>query len=194
MLLRASLSEWGPAMRKCLILLLTPLCFLWPFNVNSQALSEQTLITVIEAEPLKTVGTATFSVLFWDVYKSRLLTTSGIYPTSNNNGKVLFEIHYLKDIARKELIKRTIDQWQHIGLPSSDYQAYISQLQRIWPNIKAGDKLSLLIESSRSRFYFNDRHIGDIQQATFGQVFIDIWLSPKTSQPKLRRQLLGEKK
>ena len=41
-------------------------------------------------------------------------------------------------------------------------------------------------------FYFNKVHIGRIDDHTFGQIFLDIWLAEKTSQPKLRSQLLGQ--
>ena len=38
----------------------------------------------------------------------------------------------------------------------------------------------------------NGQYIGSIKAAEFGRFFIDIWLAEKTSQPKLRAQLLGK--
>ena len=62
----------------------------------------------------------------------------------------------------------------------------------MWPNIVNGDSLALLIQNDKSTFYFNDRHLGVIEDANFGQLFIDIWLSQNTSQPTLRIELLGD--
>jgi len=139
----------------------------------------------------KRVGTANFSVLFWDIYQSTLLTTSGKYPLSNKQEQLLFEINYLKDISSDELVKRTEQQWRHIGIPVGSYQAFIPKIKQLWPDIKKGDTLSLVIKNQQSAFYFNQKYIGSITEPTFGQHFIDIWLASNTSQPKLREQLLG---
>lgn len=138
------------------------------------------------------VGQATLSFLFWDLYKSRLLTTSGKYPINENNDKLIYEINYLRDISKDDLVDRTVEQWQHLELPSQSYQKFIPQLQQIWPDIIEGDTLSLFIDNKTSFFYFNKVHIGRIDDPTFGQIFLDIWLAEKTSQPKLRSQLLGQ--
>jgi len=46
--------------------------------------------------------------------------------------------------------------------------------------------------NNQSVFYFNDVKVGSIEEKEFGELFLSIWLSPKTSQKKLRNQLLGE--
>ncbi len=137
------------------------------------------------------VGSATLTFLFWDIYRSTLYTTSGRYPSVDNKDSLVFKIEYLRDVEKSELIEQTIAQWQHIGLAQQQFNGYISQLENIWPNIKKGDTLALLINDSANNFYLNNRAIGGIDDSTFGQLFIDIWLSKKTSQPKLRLQLIG---
>lgn len=154
---------------------------MWPYNLSSQLITQDFV----------TVGEATFSVLFWDIYKSKLLTTSGNYPVEVTQDNLLFDINYLTDIASKDLINNTIEQWQHLGIAAEVYQAYLPQLKTLWPDIKEGDSLSLLIHQGRSIFYFNKQYIGVINEPEFGQVFLAIWLSKNTSQPKLRNKLLG---
>lgn len=161
---------------------------------HSWSASLPTKSSVSEETKLLEVGRAKFSVMFWDIYDSRLYTTTGKYPVEQDNENVAFEITYLKDIDREDLITRTVEQWEHIGLNQDEFAHYVPLLESIWPNIKAGDSLRLLIEGSRSHFYFNQEHIGSIESTDFGQKFIDIWLSSNTSQPKLRAQLLGHKK
>ncbi len=141
---------------------------------------------------LKLVGQAQFSVLFWDIYASRLYTPSGQFD--GVKPEVLFEITYQKDITKKDLIERTVEQWLHLGVKESDYQRFVSQLGTLWPDITKGDKLALQVGKNNSVFYMNDKYIGQIEDKWFAGLFLDIWLSPQTSQPKLRLQLLGEKK
>jgi len=163
------------------------------FNSNNTHKSDANNIDhpALNKSNFKIVGKAKFSVLFWDIYESALLTTSGNYPITNQQHQLLFEINYLKDISSNELIKRTEQQWQHIGIPANNYQAYIPELKRLWPDISKGDTLSLIINNQHSVFYFNQQYLGIINDPVFGQRFIDIWLAKNTSQPKLRLQLLG---
>ena len=152
-------------------------------NLNKQGLSQ--------------VGSAKFTVLFWDIYQSALYSPTGqfneeIHIKSNKlKQPLLFEIQYLRDISVDDLLARTIEQWQHLGMEDKDYAPYLPQLKKIWPDIKKGDRLALLLQQDSSIFYFNDRFAGDINNPLFGQQFLAIWLAENTSQPKLRRQLIG---
>ncbi len=175
--------------------------------------SRKTLSNALVSSPLTLVGSAKFSVLFWDIYQSSLYTSSGSFfgieylnkgdtankvnQTQPNDNKteqlpLLFEIEYLRDITQQDLISRTLEQWQHLNIDETDYNRFLPTLKSIWPDIKAGDSLALLVNDDSSHFYFNDDYIGTITQANFGPLFLAIWLSPDTSQPKLRKKLLGE--
>ncbi len=138
------------------------------------------------------VGTGTFSVLFWDLYQGKLLSTSGGYPVNFEKEQLIYQIDYFVNISQDELIKRTIEQWQHLAIKQDKYEKYLSQLEQIWPNVNENDQLLLMVQQGRSAFYFNQQYIGEIDSHEFGQMFIDIWLSEKTSQPKFRQALLGK--
>jgi hypothetical protein len=47
------------------------------------------------------------------------------------------------------------------------------------------------VNNNKSFFYYNNELIGEIGQQEFSQLFLDIWLSENTSEPDLRRELLG---
>ena len=156
-------------------------------DVKDKFLTEQ------QRSALILIGQAKFSVLFWDIYNSKFYSSTGHYEVADAKQTLLFEITYLKDISQQELIERTVEQWQHLGLPAKKYQGYIQPLQEIWPDISKGDSLALLVSNQGNQFYFNNHYIGHVDDKEFSQHFLDIWLSRKTSQPKLRRSLLGEK-
>ncbi|GHE81426.1 chalcone isomerase family protein [Thalassotalea profundi] len=167
-----------------------------PFEVLSKSRTvpfdtQHDLKQVIKNGEFVYLGKATFSILFWDLYKSKLSTTTGKYPIDNKKEQLIYEIHYLANISSDDLIKRTVEQWQHLNVPKIQYQEYLADLKRIWPDIEKGDKLALLLLEAKSVFYFNDAYIGVIDSPKFGQLFLDIWLSEETSQPLLRRDLLG---
>jgi hypothetical protein len=184
-------------LRKILLLItVSPLFFstvllAYP-NDNEQVLRNSTH-SHIEQQDLQEVGHTTFSIFFWDLYKSSLQTTSGTYPIDAEKEQLLYEINYLADISSKDLIERTIEQWQHLEVPTEHYQQFVHKLTRIWPDITKGDKLSLRLHNNISFFYFNEKYIGRINDPMFGQLFLDIWLAENTSQPTLRNELLGKK-
>jgi hypothetical protein len=140
----------------------------------------------------KEVGSAKFSVLFWDIYNSTLYTKSGSYLHNSSPNSLFFEIEYLRDITTNDLVDRTIEQWKYLEIAESQYSKFVPTLKAIWPDISSGDKLAMLLENNQSVFYFNDVRVGNIEAKEFSKLFLDIWLSPKTSETKLRNQLLGE--
>ncbi|MCP4323931.1 MAG: hypothetical protein GY787_19150 [Alteromonadales bacterium] len=162
-----------------------------PVTTATNTSSEKQLSSVLSSQEFIITGEAMFSILFWDLYKSQLKTTSGTYPISLEEEQLIFHINYFADISNEALIKRTVEQWKHQGISKGAYHHYIEQLKQIWPNISKGDSLAILMEKEKSTFYFNDQYIGEINDGVFGQLFVDIWLDESTSQPSLRAQLLG---
>lgn len=157
--------------------------------VSIKAVAIEIIPKSLDKSAVQLVGKAQFSVLFWDIYQSRLYTATGEYQ--GVNAPLIFEINYQRDIRKDELIERTIEQWQQLGLLASEYDAYISPLNTLWPDIKQGDTLALRLSNSNSLFYFNDQYLGKIDDPKFAKTFLNIWLSENTSQPRLRKELLG---
>ncbi|RYV02344.1 hypothetical protein SOPP22_09810 [Shewanella sp. OPT22] len=140
-------------------------------------------------ESLNLVGTAKLKVWFWNVYTSDLYTPTGKY--SGKEQCLLFEINYLMDISKEELINSTVENWQHLGLTPNDYQGFVFKLEKIWPNVSKGDQLAFQVLPTESVFYLNGKPIGKIEDKHFASIFLSIWLSKKTTQPRLRKKLLG---
>jgi hypothetical protein len=62
----------------------------------------------------------------------------------------------------------------------------------IFPNIKEGENITGVVdENKHTHFYHEGILIGSIDDKTFAQSFFGIWLDEKTSEPKMRKQLLG---
>jgi hypothetical protein len=134
------------------------------------------------------VGEGTMKVLFFDLYHAKLYASKAQLTNYD-----LFEIEYLKDIPAKKLIDATEDQWQHIGLTNSEIPNWLRDINRIWPDINKGETLILKRNANgQAEFFHQGKYIGTVSDAAFTDAFLAIWLSEKTSEPKLRKQLLGQ--
>jgi hypothetical protein len=147
-----------------------------------------------QAEPLadmQKVGQAKLKILFWNVYQSTLYSQDGRYVESQL--PVALRIHYLRDIDASELVEKTEDEWRKLGLSGEQIQPWLTRLGLIWPDIKKGDELLLVVNKDHSSvFFFNEMHLEKITDLQFGSNFLRIWLDKNSSYPKLRKQLIGE--
>ncbi|WP_404344218.1 chalcone isomerase family protein [Pseudoalteromonas mariniglutinosa] len=128
--------------------------------------------------------------LFWDVYNATLATPSGSYVTGEHPVKLT--LTYLRDFAAKDIVKATNEQWQHLGKQAL-VNKYDAQLLAMWPDIKKGEALSFVTNTAaRGTFYHNGTELGSIDDDQFADSFLAIWLSENTSEPALRKKLIGQ--
>ncbi|MEQ8312800.1 MAG: chalcone isomerase family protein [Gammaproteobacteria bacterium] len=155
-------------------------------------LSLQPVNAADPTENLDPVGSATLKVLFWTIYDSYLYSPDGQYDGIEPN--LVLQIDYRRDISRENLINRTREEWQKLGLYDSDSEGWLNTLSGIFPNLEKGDQLLLRVNQSLgSEFYFNERPIGGIDDPTFTEDFLSIWLSEDSSYPKQRDRLVGQR-
>lgn len=144
-------------------------------------------------QDLTKYGEGQMSVMFWDLYKAELFGQAPSYQADAT--PIALKITYLRDIDKKDLIEATLDQWVHIGYENESIPKWATQLEKIWPDIKENSQLTIRVHpDGSSDFYDATSKIGSMTDPQFGKAFLAIWLSKKTSEPKLRAQLIGEKK
>ena len=144
-------------------------------------------------DDLKKVGEAKLKVLFWDVYNSSLYSKTGEYQAGQFPQAL--KINYLRDIDAEDLIERTHDEWEKLGIKQVTFRQWTPLLTNIFPDIKKGDTLLLSVsENQQSEFFFNGKTIGKITDQTFGKSFLRIWLDEKCSYPNVRKKLIGSNK
>ena len=103
------------------------------------------------------------------------------------------ELVYARKLVGAQIASRSIDEMKRIG-PFSDAQSalWLAAMTRLFPDVQAGDRLTGVQRPGQAaRFYFNGTLRGEVADADFARLFFGIWLSPRTSEPKLRAQLLG---
>lgn len=156
-----------------------------------KAVAQTSTKTPAPFESYQVVGEAKLTVLLWDVYRSKLLTPSGSYRPGDTPYEL--EITYLRDIEAADLVKQTAKEWREQGLSDDRHDSWLQQLGEIWPNVRDGDTLTLSVaDNGNATFLFNKEVIGFFKDPDFASQFGGIWLSEKTTRPKLRAALIGE--
>lgn len=139
---------------------------------------------------LKKVGEAKLTVYFWDVYHSSLYSPTGSYQAELF--PMALNIDYLRDIDAEDLLESTKEEWQKLGINSSESAEWLVKLADIFPDIKKGDTLLLLVnDAQQSTFFYNDNPVGVIKDVDFGRSFLRIWVDKNASYPKVRNKLIG---
>jgi hypothetical protein len=142
------------------------------------------------AGTLQMVGQARLDFLFWPIYKSRLYSADGAYEEGQL--PLRLDIQYLREVDAKDLVKHTQSEWRGQGLSNTREQQWLATLSQLFPDVRANDVLTLLVdEHGRSVFFINGQALGQIDDPQFGSQFLAIWLSPNTSRPELREDLLS---
>lgn len=103
-------------------------------------------------------------------------------------------ITYAMNFSAQELAERTLSEMQHVSdLPRTTLMEYANRLAKLWPDIKDGDRLTALaLADGSTRFFHNGRHVGTLRDPQFAPAFFGIWLSPRSSEPSMRKQLLNQ--
>lgn len=103
------------------------------------------------------------------------------------------ELHYLRHLKGPLIAERSITEIRRqVTLSAEQERTWLAALQNLLPDVQDGDRLVGLWQPDRGMtLFFNGQSRGTLSDLTLAQLFIGIWLSPKTSEPELRRALLG---
>lgn len=178
------------------------------------------------------IGQANLSVLWWDVYDSWFYCKNSaefkaqrqtysenikrkqtdVYSElkllANLCEQAALKIQYNRDIDSDDLVDETKKQWDKLGLDRKKYQIWLQTLSQIWPDIKTGEQLIFVLQTTsqeialkdastntnnqyQGQFFYQNESLKVITDSEFSLAFLAIWLSQKTTEPELRQQLLS---
>lgn len=164
------------------------LLLVFAFSFSAQAFSAETIMRLIP--DAKMVGQGRLSVAFWDVYDASLYAPQG---KLTETGPHALSIRYMREIEGKDIADRSVQEIRDQGFSDEiRLAAWNAQMKAIFPDVRDGTMLSaVFIPGQKTVFYEGEKQIGVIKDAEFTRLFSDIWLGEKTSEPTLRRKLLG---
>lgn len=129
------------------------------------------------------------------VYDSTLWVAGAKY---DSNVSFALEIRYAMNLKGRDIAARSIKEMRTVGYADeAKFKDWLAIMERTFPDIAKGERLVGVAltkdgKLSGARFFHGDKDLGLIENPEFARAFFDIWLSPNTSQPALRKALIGE--
>lgn len=127
------------------------------------------------------------------VYDALLWTVARAPDGEAQNGALALELRYARTLRGPLIAERSIEEMRRVGeFAEAEAQRWLEAMKRLFPDVNAGDRITGVHRPGEAALFFvNGRAVGEVRDARFAQLFFGIWLSPRTSQPALRTQLLG---
>lgn len=140
---------------------------------------------------LTLVGKSKLRMAMFHIFTSALYTPSGQW--TNPSASFRFELTYARAISGRRLARQTAEEWKHLGFEDERRDSWVAYLVSIWPDVIKGDTITFDVTAKGvSRFFYNGTWVGSVDDPDFAPAFIAIWLSPDTSRPAHRRDLLAD--
>ena len=139
------------------------------------------------------IGTGRLTVWGFQVYDARLWAQPGFRVANFDSAPLALELSYLRAFKAEEVAERSIKEMRR-SRPVSDAQAsrWMANLLRVIPDVRIGDRvMGVHRPGVGAAFWVNGKNTGEVLDAEFAKLFFGIWLSPNTSEPKLRDALLA---
>ncbi|MDR7378655.1 hypothetical protein J2X19_003349 [Rhodoferax ferrireducens] len=139
-------------------------------------------------------GSTRLKVWGFDIYDAQLWVAPGFQAARYADTAFALELRYLRDFSRADIARRSLAEMRR-SAPMSDAQAQAWQqkLASAFPDVQKGDRiLGIYLPQTRTaRFLTNGQPTGEVSDGDFARLFFGIWLSPDTSEPAMRKQLLA---
>jgi len=137
---------------------------------------------------------ATARLRFWgfDVYDARLWTPQGFRFSQATQFRFALELQYLRRLEGEAIASRSLDEMRRLAtVTDAQAQSWLLAMREVFPNVKEGDRITgINVPGEVVEFWVNGQRAGDVTDTAFANLFFGIWLNERTSEPKLRAQLL----
>lgn len=164
-------------------------------NNTVSAVSNNTKLTFEEiaqkyVQNSELVGEARLKIMFWDIYDAKLSAMNGEFQEGT---PMALSLSYLRDFDGEDIASRSIDEMRDLGYEDELLLAkWFEQMRSLFPNVKEGENITGALDEKKStHFYYQGKFLGSIDDVNFSKAFFDIWLHENTSEPKMRKKLLG---
>ena len=141
----------------------------------------------------RAIGQSLFRWWGLEVYRATLYGDAGFDPQRFERQRFGLELEYLRNFSGRDIAQRSLDEMQGIApLDPAQARGWLDTMQRSFPDVRPGDRLLGTHDPERgARFYINGRLLSAVDDPAFSARFFGIWLSPRTSQPRLREALIA---
>lgn len=146
---------------------------------------------VIKAAPqLHPMGQGVLRYLFWKVYDIAFYVSG---DTWRDDAPYALAVVYARNFTGAEIADEGIKQMRHLGYQDTQkLDHWRTDMLKGFPGVRSCDQVAaVFFPPDETRFYINSHLTADVHDLAFSKAFFGIWLSPQSSDAKLRRALLG---
>lgn len=139
------------------------------------------------------IGQGRLTVWGFQVYDARLWAAAGFGTGGYASQPLALELAYLRAFEAADVAKRSLQEMRRsAAISEAQATQWTADLLRVIPDIRQGDRITGVHSPGvGATFWVNGRASGEVRDAEFARLFFGIWLSPNTSEPRLRQALLA---
>ncbi len=129
------------------------------------------------------------------IYDARLWASPRFEAANFGAHPLALELIYHRAFTSAAIAQRSIDEIERQGeLTPEQSQRWQKALAAVLPDVQPGERLTGLYQPGQfMRLWRGQQALGSIDDAELARRFFGIWLSPQTSEPRLRSALLARK-
>jgi hypothetical protein len=149
---------------------------------------------VVAAKPaLNLQGSGSLRLFGLGIYDARLWVGNGFTAGHYTAHPFALELQYARALAATAIADRTIVEMRRGGrLNDAQTRAWKDALLLAIPDVAPGDRVTgVHVPGEPTRFFHNGRFTAAVADPAFADRFFGVWLASTTSEPGLRRQLIG---
>jgi hypothetical protein len=104
------------------------------------------------------------------------------------------QLVYHRSLVGAKIAERSVEEITKLGYGTPEQRArWGEQMKQFFVDVVGGDHITgVNLPQIGVRYYYNGKLLGEILDREFAKAFFAIWLDPRTSEPELRKKLLGE--
>lgn len=149
---------------------------------------------VVGAHPaLNLQGRGSLRFFGLSIYDARLWVGNGFAAGQYAAHPFALELQYARALDATAIAERTIVEMRRAGrVDDAQSKTWKDALLRAIPDVAPGDRVTgVHVPGEPTRFFHNGRFTAAVADPAFADRFFGIWLAATTSEPGLRRQLIG---
>jgi Chalcone isomerase-like len=172
------------------LLLLAAVTSLASHGARAQAVPAE---VAAELPGAKVQGSSTLRFFGLRVYDARLWTGAAALATDWTATPFALELEYARELKGELIAERSLTEMRRQGeIAAETGQRWLDLMKSLFPDVKGGDRITGLNRPGQgARFFVNGKLRGESGDGDFARFFFGIWLSPRTSEPAMRKALLG---
>jgi hypothetical protein len=175
---------------------LTPIATFSTAPAHAQVPAKAPPPEVAQALPaVRQQGSGRLRFLGLRIYDARLWV--GATPVADDWTAVPFalELEYARTLKGEQIAERSLVEMRRQGdIAAATAERWLALMKQLFPDVQEGDRITGINEPGQgARIFVNGTARGERSDAEFAKWFFGIWLSPRTSEPTLREQLLGRR-